>query len=77
MILGQSLRYVIPGVVLGTAAALLLTRVLQGQLHGISPTDPATFAAVASLLIAVALLASWVPAQRAAQTDPMEALGDE
>jgi predicted permease len=77
MVLRQSLRYVLPGVVLGTLVALLLTRVLQGQLHGVSPTDPATFIAVATTLVAVALLASWIPARRAARIDPMEALRDE
>ncbi len=77
MMLFQSLRYVIPGVLLGIVVALGLTRVLRGQLHGISPTDPVTFVAVATTLVAVALLASLVPAWRAARTDPMEALRDE
>jgi putative ABC transport system permease protein len=77
MVFRQSLRYVVPGIVLGTLVALLLTRVLQGQLHAISATDPATFATVAALLVAVALLASWVPARRATRTDPMEVLRDE
>jgi putative ABC transport system permease protein len=77
MVLRQSLRYVVPGVVLGALVAVALTRVLQGQLHAISATDPATFAAVAALLVAVALLASWVPARRATRTDPMAVLRDE
>jgi putative ABC transport system permease protein len=77
MVLRQSLRYVLPGIALGTLVALVLTRVLDGQLHAISPTDPATFAAVATLLVAAALLASWVPARRATRTDPMEVLREE
>jgi putative ABC transport system permease protein len=77
MVLKQSLGYVLPGVMLGVVAALLVTRLLQGQLYGVSPVDPLTFIAVASLLLAVAMLASWLPARRAAATDPMAALRDE
>jgi putative ABC transport system permease protein len=77
MILGQSLRYVVPGVVLGTVAAVLLTRGLQSQLYGISTTDPATYAGLTFLLVAVAMAASWLPARRAAEVDPMIALRDD
>ncbi len=74
MILLQSLRYVIPGVVLGMVVALFLTQLLQGQLHGVSASDPVTYLLVSVLLVTVTLLASWIPARRAASTDPMEAL---
>jgi len=74
MILLQSLRYVIPGVVLGTIVALLLTQLLQGQLHGVSASDPTTYLLVSVFLVTATLLASWIPASRAASTDPMEAL---
>jgi hypothetical protein len=58
----------------GMALALGAVRVLTSLVFGVSVTDPATFAAVAATLMAVALLASWIPAQRAARTDPVEAL---
>jgi putative ABC transport system permease protein len=77
MILRQSLHYVVPGVVLGALAAVLLTRGLQNQLYGVSATDPATYAGLCLLLVAVAMAASWFPARRAADVDPMIALRDD
>jgi putative ABC transport system permease protein len=77
MVLRQSLGYVLPGLALGAVGALALTRLLQAQLFGIEPTDPVTFAAVLTLLLAVAVLASWVPARRAANVQPVEALRQE
>src|SRR5690606_11164136 len=74
MILRQSLRYVIPGVVLGIVVALFLTQLLQGHLHGVSATHRMTYLLVSIILVTVTLLASWIPASRAASTDPMEAL---
>ena len=62
------------GAALGLAASLGLTRLLTSLLYGVSPTDPASFAAVAAFLLAVAALASYVPARRAARVDPSEAL---
>jgi ABC-type antimicrobial peptide transport system permease subunit len=67
----------VSGVAIGVCAALLLTRAMQTLLYGVSPFDPATFAAVAGLLGAVALVACWVPARRAARVDPMTALRHE
>ena len=64
------------GLGIGILAALLMTRVLSGLLFEISPVDPATFAAVLVLLISVVLVASYLPARRAASIDPQEALRD-
>ncbi len=74
MILGQGLRTVLIGVVIGLAASLALTRAIQSLLFGVTATDPLTFAAVILLLMAAALLACYLPARRAAKVDPMVAL---
>lgn len=73
-ILGQGLRLTLAGVVLGTGAALALTRVLKSLLFHTATTDPATFIGVALLFVVVALLASFIPARRATRIDPMAAL---
>jgi putative ABC transport system permease protein len=62
------------GLVLGIAAALVITRLLASFLFGISATDPLTFAGVAALLALVALLACFIPARRATRVDPIVAL---
>jgi predicted permease len=62
------------GAALGLAAALALTRLLESLLFGVSPTDPASFAAVIAFLFACALLGCWLPARRAARIDPVIAL---
>ena len=74
MILRESLSIVIFGVIFGVAGSLAIARAVSGMLFQLSPTDPVTYSGVAVLLIAVTLLASWVPARRAAATDPMVAL---
>jgi putative ABC transport system permease protein len=77
LILGAGLRVLAIGMGAGLCGALALTRLLQGLLFGVRPHDPATFAAVAGVLGAVALLASWIPARRAARIDPARALRTE
>jgi putative ABC transport system permease protein len=65
------------GVFIGLIAACVLTRLMAHLLYGISATDPLTFAAIALLIAAVAFLACWLPARRAARIDPIEALRAE
>ncbi len=65
------------GVAIGLLGALAVTRLLRDLLYGVDPLDPVTFLAVAVVLTATALLASWVPANRAARADPLAALRSE
>ena len=74
LVLGDGLKMTVGGVALGLLAALGLTRLLTGMVYGVSTTDPTTFAAIAVLLIAVALLACYLPARRATRVDPLVAL---
>jgi predicted permease len=74
MIVRQGLALVVSGVAFGLAAAWLLTRGMGNLLVGVSPSDPLTFIGSAVLLAAIALLACWIPARRAATLDPLEAL---
>jgi ABC-type antimicrobial peptide transport system permease subunit len=76
-VVGNALRLAAAGVVLGIGGALAVTRVLTSQLFGVSPNDPATFAAAAALLLLVTGAAAYVPARRAARVEPMAALRDE
>jgi ABC-type antimicrobial peptide transport system permease subunit len=64
----------VAGIVAGIAASLLLTRTMRSLLYQVSSTDPLTFAAVAVLLLAVAVLAAYIPARRATKVDPNVAL---
>jgi ABC-type antimicrobial peptide transport system permease subunit len=77
LVLGQGMRLVAVGVVLGVVAALAFSRVLEGLLYGVAPNDPLTIVAVVVLLSAVALLANLLPARRAARVDPVVALRHE
>src|SRR5881398_3146683 len=74
LLMRESLRPVAVGVALGLLAALGVTRTLSAMLFEVAPRDAVTFGATALLLVAVALLATWVPARRATKVDPMVAL---
>jgi len=74
MVVGEGVALVTAGIGIGLAGALALTRFLSSLLFGVEPRDPLTFAAVSLLLAVVALLAAYIPAQRAANVDPIVAL---
>ena len=74
MVMSQAGRLVLAGVVVGLVAAMLASRLLRAQLFEVAPTDTTTYVLVAMVLMAVSLLASWIPARRASRIDPMTAL---
>ena len=74
MVLLQGMRLAIVGVVIGITAAVALGRVMRALLYEISPVDPVTLVAASAIFIAVAALASFLPAARAAGTAPVDAL---
>jgi ABC-type antimicrobial peptide transport system permease subunit len=74
LVVGGSLRFVVPGIAAGLLLSAALARFLSGQLFGVSPFDPVVYLGVAVVLGATALAASYLPARRAARVDPIEAL---
>jgi ABC-type antimicrobial peptide transport system permease subunit len=74
MVVGQGVRVLLVGIVLGTAAAYGATRALSSLLFGVEAFDLTTYLGVSVLMVLVGFLASWVPARRASRVDPMEAL---
>lgn len=74
LVAGQTAKLVLAGLVLGLAAALATTRLLDSLLFGVTATDPATFVAVAVLVICIAMMATLLPARRATAIQPVEAL---
>jgi ABC-type antimicrobial peptide transport system permease subunit len=77
MVLRQGMALTAMGVALGLVASVALTRLIESQLYAVRATDPATFAAVALLLTAIAAIATLVPALRATRVDPVIALRQE
>jgi hypothetical protein len=76
MVLGQSLRVALIGVVIGSGAAVAGSRIIQSEYHGVRDVDAAAFAAAVALFLAAMLVASGVPALRASRVDPIENLKD-
>ncbi|HTW49632.1 MAG TPA: FtsX-like permease family protein, partial [Acidobacteriaceae bacterium] len=74
MVVAQGMRLSAAGIAMGLVAAIALGRVITSLLVGVKATDPATFAGMVVLFFAIAALASWLPARRAAGLDPKEAL---
>jgi predicted permease len=77
MVLRESTWLALAGIVAGVSAVLLLTRLVKSMLYGIQPNDLPTVIGGVSILLAVALASSWIPARRAAGVEPMEALRHE
>jgi putative ABC transport system permease protein len=77
LVVKQGMSLALVGIGAGLAASFALTRLMANLLFGVRPSDPLTFGVIASLLMAVALLACYLPARRAARTDPMRALHSE
>jgi putative ABC transport system permease protein len=77
LVLRQGMGLALAGMLIGLGGAVALSRLLTALLYGVSPTDPGTFLLVGLMLVAVALLACWLPARRALRVDPLEALREE
>ena len=74
MVLLQAMRLALGGAVIGLAVALVLARVMSSMIYNVSPADPFTFVSVVTMVVAIALLACYLPARRAAKANPMAAL---
>ena len=77
LILRRGLLLAASGLAIGIVASLLLTRFMPEMLYGVRPFDPLTFVAVSAVLLLVSLIASSVPAYRAARLDPMRTLREQ
>ena len=74
LIVGRAVKLALTGIILGAIIALMASRVMRSLLYDVAPTDPSTFIAICVILSAVALLASYIPARRAARVDPLVAI---
>jgi ABC-type antimicrobial peptide transport system permease subunit len=77
LVIGDGMKLSVIGLVIGLVAAFALTRVMSTMLIGVRPTDPLTYVAIVGLFLVIALVACWIPAQRAASLDPTTALRSE
>ncbi|MGC1768977.1 MAG: FtsX-like permease family protein, partial [Candidatus Acidiferrales bacterium] len=77
MALSEGMQIVAIGLATGLAGAAIMTRLFRSMLFNVAPADPITFATAAAILAAVALMACYIPAQRATQVDPLTALREE
>jgi predicted permease len=77
LVIGRGMALAIPGVIIGLLGSIAFTRLMRGLLFGVSPIDPLTFVAIPVFLVLVALLASYIPAQRATHVDPTVSLRSE
>jgi putative ABC transport system permease protein len=76
-VLGSGLKLALTGAVIGGLLAALASRALGQLLYGVSPADPLAYAAASAILLAISLVACWLPARRAARVDPMKSLRGE
>ena len=74
MVLREAGWMAVTGVIIGLAVAFALMRLVQSMLYGLKSNDPTSLTASALILLAMALLAAWIPAMRASRVEPMEAL---
>jgi ABC-type antimicrobial peptide transport system permease subunit len=77
LIVLQGLRLSVVGIIIGVVAAFGLGRVITAMLVGVKSTDPATFASVTVVFLAISTLAAWIPARRASILDPTKALREQ
>src|SRR5262249_38893197 len=77
LVVGRGMELAVIGVAVGLLGALALTRLMSSMLFGTTATDPMTFSAVPVILLAIALIAAYLPAKRATRVDPMVALREE
>lgn len=77
LMVASGLRFALPGIVVGVAGALLVTRVIRSLLYATSPAEPATYAQIIALVLAVVIAAAWLPARQVLARDPVRALREE